>query len=136
MFAAKDRQPNNAAVSSRPANLASPARISSNLRQDSQTPLLAFSRLRTLSPVQKFQRPYFHSLPHSFTHEKKITPAFSTTPALFLRSFARVQVSTLLFSCAHALFSENTREGVGSFSPVFLHQLPRTLVLLEGTPIK
>jgi hypothetical protein len=30
-----------------------------------------------------------------------------------VRSFARVQISSPLFSCAHALFVKNTREGVG-----------------------
>src|ERR1700723_1983078 len=110
MFAAKDRPPQDAAFSSRAFTLAAPAPISSNLRQESQVPPRIFNGLRTLLPAQDFQHPYFHSLPHSLKNAQDITPAFPTTPALFLRSCARLQYSTPLFSSAHALFGKNTGE--------------------------
>src|ERR1700685_23113 len=115
MVATKDRPPQDSAASPRPGPLAAPARISSNLRQESQMPPFPLRRskpvakasvcsgLQTLLPAQKVQHLYFHSLPHSLQHEQNVTPAFPAHSALFLRSLARVQVSTLLFSCAHAL---------------------------------
>jgi hypothetical protein len=46
------------------------------------------------------------------TLNKRVTLEFPAASALFARSFACVQVSTCLFSRAHALFCRNTREGV------------------------
>src|SRR5579862_4699327 len=113
MFAAKGRPPQDAAVSSRPGTLACPARTSGNLRQESQKRPFVFSDLRTLPPAQKFQRPYFHSLPHSLQQEQKLTNVFSVTSEQFLRSSAQERKSTPLFSCACALFGKATGEGVG-----------------------
>ena len=132
MFAAKDRALREAALSCRPVALAAPTRISTDFRQESQTPPLplviaspllvaslravaspvaeagVFSNLRTLLPAQNFQRLCFHSLPHSLNNAQNITPVFPIAPALFARSCARVQYSTLLFSCACALFGKTT----------------------------
>jgi hypothetical protein len=128
MLATKGRPPQDAAASRRPISLIAPARISSNLRQELQMPPLRLpqstlvakaspprrskpfakasvsSRLRTLLPPQKFQRPYFHSLPHSLQHAQNITPVFPARSALFLRSCAQERKSTPLFSCACARF--------------------------------
>src|SRR6202044_457929 len=110
MFAAKDRHSETQWPVPAPAPLAASARISSNLRQESQMPPFplrrtaslakasVFSSLRALLPAQRSQHSYFHSLPHSLKNAQDITPAFSITPALFLRSCARVQYSTPLFS--------------------------------------
>ena len=114
MFAAQNCWPQPDGVARISANLAAPAPISTRLRQESQIPpsLLAvasvFSSLRTLLPAQKLQLPYFHSLPRSLKNRQNITPAFPITPALFVRSCARAHHSTLLFSCACALFHKTT----------------------------
>ena len=112
MFTVKDRLPQDAVVSSRPVTIATPARISTNPSQESQTRPFIFNRLRTLLRAQKLQIPHFHSLPHSLQQEQSVTRAFPITPALFVRSWGSVQVSTPLLSCACALFVKNTREGV------------------------
>ena len=77
--------------------------------------------VRTLSPASNPQPFRFHTPAHRFTSHERVTRAFSITSALLARSFANVQVSTPLFSCAHALFVKNTREGVypRSFAPCF-----------------
>src|ERR1700722_10296904 len=111
MFAAKDRPPQDAAVSSRRLTFAAADRISSNLRQESQTRPCVFSRLRALFSAQILQAPYFHLLPHSLPHERKLTPAFSARSRLFLRSSAQERKLTPLLSCACALFRRTTREG-------------------------
>jgi hypothetical protein len=114
MFAAKDRPPQDAAVSSRPVTFTHPTRISSNLRRESQTPPSVFNRLPTLLPEQKFQHLYFHSLPHSLQYDQNVTPVFPTRSALFLRSCAQERKSTPLFSCACARFCRH----VGVAKPV------------------
>src|SRR5271154_2867323 len=108
MFAAKDCRQQNDAVARVSVNLTAPARITSSLRQESQTPPFVFSKLRTLLLAQKFQRPYFHSLPHSLKNERNITPAFTIAPALFLRSCASEPRTTPVFSSACALFHKTT----------------------------
>ena len=117
MFTVKDRLPQDAVVSSRPVTIATPARISTNPRQESQTRPFIFNRLRTLLRAQKLQIPHFHSLPHSLQQEQSVTRAFPITPALFVPSWASVGVSTPLLSCACALFVKTTREGVGGRTP-------------------
>src|SRR5579862_4553294 len=112
MFAAKDRPPEGAAVSSRPLTVAFSARINGDLCQDSQK---RPSRSRTLLPAQNFQRPYFHPLPDSLPQEQNITPVFPITPALSLRSFAQERKSTPLVSCACARFCR----WVGVIFPTF-----------------
>jgi hypothetical protein len=124
MFAAKDRPPEDAAVSSRPGALAAPARINSNLRQESQMPPFVFSKLRSLLPAQKFQRPYFHPLPHSLQQEQNLTPAFPIISALFVRSCAQERKLTHLFSDACALFGKTTGEGVGANAPTPRPKVP------------
>src|SRR5450759_2518302 len=111
MFAAKDRLPLGVAASCRPATFAAPARINShlNLRQHSETRPFVFSKLRTLLPAQNIQPPYFQQLAHSLKYAEDITPVFPSASALFVRSFAQVQYSTLLFSIACALFRKNYR---------------------------
>ena len=104
MFAAKDCLPYETAASRRPGTFAAPARIINNIRQNSQNRPCVFSRLRTLLSAQKFQSPYFHSLPHSLQQERNLTPAFPIASALFLRSCAQERKSTPLFSCACARF--------------------------------
>jgi hypothetical protein len=104
MFAAKDRRPQDAAVSSRPGTLAAAARFRNSFRQESQKRPSVFSELCTLLTTQKYQRPYFHSLAHSLQQEQILTPVFPITPALFLRSCAQERKSTPLFSCACARF--------------------------------
>ncbi len=128
MFATRDRPPCGAAASSRPATLAAPARISSNLRQESQirpcllavasplsvASLLAvarhpavssvFNRLRTLWPTRNLQPTYFQSPTHSLQRERKLTHLFTITSPLFVRSSAQERKSTPLVSCACALF--------------------------------
>jgi hypothetical protein len=92
--------------------LAAPARINSNLRQEPRRggPFV-FSGLRTSSSPRTSQHPYFSSLPYSLQHKQNITTVFPVTSTLFVRSFACVQVSSPLFSGAHALFAKNTGEG-------------------------
>jgi len=106
MFAAKDRPPQDSAVSSRPVTFAAPARISSSLRQHLQNARPLFSyRCKTLLPE-----------PPCFDIDTKPPGGGGTltsvTRARFIRSCASVQVSTPLFSCAHTLFCKNTRERV------------------------
>jgi hypothetical protein len=108
MFTIKDRLPQDALASSGLGTLVAPPQISSNLGQKSKTRPFVFSRLRTLLPAQKFQRPYFQSLPHSLKYAQNITPVFPITSTLFLRSCACVQVSTSLLSIACALFRKTT----------------------------
>src|ERR1700733_5269519 len=120
MFATKDRLPHGAATFPRPVTVAAPAGIISDLRQESQMPPFAFSSLRTLLPTQKLQGPHFHPLPHSLKNAQNITPAFPITSPLFIRSCARVQISTPLFSIAHALFVKTTGGRGGVRSPLFL----------------
>jgi len=111
MFAAKDRPPQNAAVSSRPVTFAAAARIGGNLRQESQTRPCVFSRLRTLFSAQVLQAPYFHLLPHSLPQERKVTPAFPARSRLFLRSSAQERKLTPLLSGACARFREKCMGG-------------------------
>ncbi len=109
MFAAKESPPEDAAASCRPVTFAAPARIGSNLRQESrQGGPFVFSRLRTLLRAQILQATYFQLLPHSSPQERKLTPAFSARSALFLRSSAQERKSTPLFSGACALFCRTT----------------------------
>ena len=56
MFAAKDRPPQDAAVSSRPLTLAAPARISSSLRQESQMPPCLLAEAKPLAEASLFSR--------------------------------------------------------------------------------
>lgn len=107
MCAAKDRPPRDAAASCRPVTFAAPARINSNLRQESQIRPFIFNRLRTLLPEQKLQPAHFQLLTHSLMHAKNVTAAFPITSTLFLRSFAPERKSTPLVSCACALFWRN-----------------------------
>jgi hypothetical protein len=104
MFAAKDRLQHNAAASSRPVTLAAPARISDNLRRESQNRPFLFNRLRTLWPPQNPLAAYFQSPAPSLAHKQNITTAFPTTSALFVLSFAQERKSTPLLSSACAQF--------------------------------
>ena len=123
MFGAKDRPLQVAAISCRPASLAAPPRISRKFRQDSKMRLFFFNGLRTLLSALKLQAPYFHSLPHSLKFAQNVTPVFAVSSSLFLRSFARVRYSTLLFSSACTLFCEKV--GVA-----------RTSVMLRSAPLR
>src|SRR5579862_2548634 len=69
MFAAKDRTPQDPAVSSRPITLAAPARISSKLRQESQTPpfLLAAARPGAVSSLPAVTTPLAVASPITFS---------------------------------------------------------------------
>src|SRR5580658_7391004 len=115
MVAAKDRPPQDAAVSSRPSTLVAPAGISSKFRQASENCLFVFSVLRTLLSVPKLQAPYFHSLPHSLKLAQNVTPIFPVTSTLFVRSFAQERKLTPLFSCIPALFREKVGVARASF---------------------
>ena len=111
MFAAKDRAPHDRPASCRLVAFTAPAATSRNLRQESQMRPFVFNGLRTLFSAQKLHHPYFQSLPHSLLQEQNITTVFSVASALLLRSFARVQYSTSLFSNACALFWKSTGGG-------------------------
>lgn len=104
MFAAKDRPLPDAAVSSRPVTFAAPARIGSQLRQDSQTPPFVFNGMYTLLPARELQHPCFQPFLHSLRREQNVTPVFSISPRLFLRSSTPELKLTTLFPCACALF--------------------------------
>ena len=113
MFAAAKRRPaHHAARLSGLFASATPNRVPPSLTHTHQnaherkTAPFVSSSLRTLFPAPNLQPSSFHALAHSFAHRKNITLSFPVTSAPFVRSLARVQHSTPLFSCACALFRE------------------------------
>jgi hypothetical protein len=71
--------------------------------------------VKTVAPVNSFFSMPCALFAFFFKERKNVTRLFSACCGLLafalLRSFANVQVSTPVFSCAHALFVKNTREG-------------------------
>src|SRR5579863_2055378 len=104
MFVAKNYSAQDAAVSSRPVTLASPAPINSKLRQESQAQPFVFTSLRTLFLAPKSQPLPFQRVQDSLTHNENVTAAFPITFALCLRSCASVPCSTPFLSRVCALF--------------------------------
>src|ERR1700733_11231790 len=111
MFTAKDQPAQHGAPIHRPDRSPGTLRPSANLGNTHENAPFIFSDLRTLFRPRNPQTQHLHSLAHSLTHSKNVTPAFPSTSALFLRSCASVQCSTPLLSCACALFVKNTRVG-------------------------
>ena len=96
---------------SAPVPAAGPDFLARSFTQErSTTPLFsierAFLRHRSSRQLQ-----HSHVVTNSFTQAKTLTPAFPVASPPLVRSFARVQQSTLLLSWACALFGKNTREG-------------------------
>jgi hypothetical protein len=76
------------------------------------------SRIRApLRPGQNLQFICLHSLADSSNTAKNITPTFPSPCGLFMCSWASVQLSTPLVSCACALSEKTTREGVHPSKP-------------------
>jgi hypothetical protein len=139
MFAIKDCPTQDDAPDRISVNLSAPAGTRTNPRQQSKTPPSplrrsepfakvspprrsqplakagVFNKLRTLLLAQKFQRAYFHPLPHSLKKALNVTPVFPITPTLSLRSCASEPKLTPLLSCACALFRKTTGDrGTGA----------------------
>ena len=113
-LASQDRLLQASSRARHPDGSASSARNAAHIGNIQKFEPVIFSSLRTLFPAPNPQPSPFHVLAHSFTHSKKLTPAFPVTSTLFARSLTRVQYSTPLLSAACALFRKTTREGVGA----------------------
>jgi hypothetical protein len=109
-LASPDRLPQQAPRARRPAVSVASAHNTSRIGHIPKFESFIFSSLRTLFPAPNPQPAPFHAHAHSFTHNKKVTPAFPITSTLFARSLSPERKLTSSFSTACALFCRN--EGV------------------------
>jgi hypothetical protein len=125
--------PLSANTATPPQTKAHPCAVPRKNRTESNAPLFSagsviftrsFMEERNTTPLFSVERALFRSrLPRqpqhsqlvtdSFTDTKILSPAFSVTSALFVRSSADERTLTHVLSVVCALFGKTTREGVG-----------------------